>query len=232
MSYLYQHATLGGLMAGLMEGTEKINKLLDYGDFGIGTFDSSDGELIILDGKIYHADEAGEIAELAGEETTPYAAVTNFISEQSLAIQESQDDHQIKTDILNRISPNIFAGVKITGTFEHIHVRVAPKQTKPYPKFVEIARLQPEFEADKISGTIVGFFSPDLFHGASVEGFHLHFISEDHSFGGHVLDFTLAEGLVEIMEIDELRQHFPKNREYLTKEIDLAAVSKDIAEAE
>jgi alpha-acetolactate decarboxylase len=35
---------------------------------------------------------------------------------------------------------------KINGKFKHMHVRVAPKQEKPYPRFVEIARNQPEFE--------------------------------------------------------------------------------------
>lgn len=42
-----------------------------------------------------------------------------------------------------------------------MHVRVAPKQEKPYPRFVEIARNQPEFEAEDITGTIVGFLHPD-----------------------------------------------------------------------
>ena len=60
-SYLYQHGTLGGLMQDLMDGTEQIGKMLEYGNFGIGTLAGSNGEVIILDGEIYHVDESGKV---------------------------------------------------------------------------------------------------------------------------------------------------------------------------
>ncbi|MDT2827799.1 MAG: acetolactate decarboxylase [Enterococcus viikkiensis] len=231
-SYIYQHATLGGLMQDLMDGTEKIGELLHYGDFGLGTLEGSNGEVIILDGVMYHADETGRINQLAGDELTPYAAVTAFQADENFSLAELTDT-AVKDRILEKISHNLFAAVKISGTFKHMHVRVAPKQEKPYPRFVEIARHQPEFSADEISGTIVGFFTPNLFQGAAAAGFHLHFISDDHQFGGHVLDFELTEGKVELMEVAEFRQHFPtENTDYLENEIKLDDISKDIEEAE
>lgn len=231
-SYIYQHGTLGGLMQDLMEGTEKIGTLSNYGDFGLGTLEGSNGEVIFLDGVIYHAEETGKITQLSGEELTPYAAVTDFEADQQFSLADVTDD-QVKATILEKISHNLFAAVKITGTFERMHVRVAPKQEKPYPRFVEIARHQPEFEADRITGTIVGFFTPTLFHGAAAAGFHLHFISDDHQFGGHVLDFELAKGQVDLMELAEFRQHFPtENSDYLENEIKLDEIAKDIEEAE
>ncbi len=48
---LYQHGTLGTLMAGLLEGTATINELLEHGNLGIATLTGSDGEVIFLDGK-------------------------------------------------------------------------------------------------------------------------------------------------------------------------------------
>lgn len=231
-SYLYQHGTLGGLMQDLMDGTERIGALSDFGDFGLGTLEGSNGEVIFLDGDIYQADESGKVNRLSGNELTPYAAVTNFESEEQFSLSKASDD-TVKASILEKISHNLFAAVKIDGVFERMHVRVAPKQEKPYPRFVEIARNQPEFEADHISGTIVGFFTPGLFHGAAAAGFHLHFISDDRKFGGHVLDFDLAEGNVELMELAEFRQHFPTdNADYLENEIRLNEISKDIEEAE
>ena len=199
-SYIYQHGTLGGLMQDLMEGTEKIGTLSNYGNFGLGTLEGSNGEVIFLDGIIYHADETGKINQLSGGELTPYAAVTNFESDANYSLS---------------------------------NVRVAPKQEKPYPRFVDIARNQPEFEAEDITGTIVGFFTPGLFHGAAAAGFHLHFISDDRKFGGHVLDFQLSEGSVNLMELAEFRQHFPtENAAYLKNEIKLDEITKDIEEAE
>lgn len=52
---LYQHGTLADLMAGMLQGTASINDILAHGDLGIGTLSGSDGEVIILDGKAYHA---------------------------------------------------------------------------------------------------------------------------------------------------------------------------------
>ncbi len=46
-------------MQDLMDGTEQIGKMLEYGNFGIGTLAGSNGEVIILDGEIYHVDESG-----------------------------------------------------------------------------------------------------------------------------------------------------------------------------
>lgn len=46
--YVYQHGTLGGLMESLMAGTAEIGTLLTQGDFGIGTLEGSNGEIILL----------------------------------------------------------------------------------------------------------------------------------------------------------------------------------------
>ena len=214
--YVYQHGTLGGLMESLMAGTAEIGTLLTQGDFGIWTLEGSNGEITILE----------------GEELTPYAAVTRFQEDGAFPVS-TETDENIKAQILEKISPNFFAAIKISGLFAKMHVRVAPKQEKPYPPFVEAARNQPEFTAENIQGTVVGFFTPKLFHGASAAGFHLHFISEDHQFGGHILDFGIKQGTVSWMETAELRQHFPvHDADYRNKEIDIAKALSAIEEAE
>lgn len=75
---LFQYNTLGALMSGLYGGTMTIGELLHYGDLGIGTLDSIDGELIVLDGKAYQAKGSGEVPEVVEvdpSEKVPYAAV-------------------------------------------------------------------------------------------------------------------------------------------------------------
>ena len=51
---------------------------------------------------------------------------------------EATDEEVKKGRLLATISPNLFAAIKLHGMFDTMHVRVAPKQEKPYPKFVEI----------------------------------------------------------------------------------------------
>ena len=38
---LFQYNTLGALMAGLYDGSLTVGELLEYGDLGLGTLDSS-----------------------------------------------------------------------------------------------------------------------------------------------------------------------------------------------
>ena len=75
---LFQYNTLGALMAGLYGGSFTIGELLEHGDLGVGTLDSIDGELIVLDGKAYQAKGSGdhpEIVEVSQDAKVPYAAV-------------------------------------------------------------------------------------------------------------------------------------------------------------
>lgn len=58
---LYQHGTLGALMAGLMDGTENISKILEHGTLGLGTLHGLDGEVIFLDGVAYQARSDGAV---------------------------------------------------------------------------------------------------------------------------------------------------------------------------
>src|SRR5699024_2613274 len=96
---LYQHGTLGTLMAGLLEGTMEMKEILKHGDLGIGTLTGSDGEVIILDGVAYHADAHGNFKQLDGSEMTPFATVTTFKPEVSFDVRHITDSE----NLLNKI---------------------------------------------------------------------------------------------------------------------------------
>ena len=67
----------------------------------------------------------------------------------------------------------------------------------------------------------------------SVAGYHLHFISDDPTFGGHVMDFVITEGIVEVGAIDQLDQRFPvQDRQYLFAKFNVDEVKEDINKAE
>jgi acetolactate decarboxylase len=85
---------------------------------------------------------------------------------------------------------NTFVAIKISGSFKHVQTRIVEKQERPYPTLSETTSMQKVFEAEDVQGTVVGYYTPELFHGAGVGGMHLHFIDDQHQFGGHLLDFT------------------------------------------
>ncbi|MBF7016257.1 acetolactate decarboxylase [Staphylococcus durrellii] len=231
---LYQHGTLGTLMAGMLDGTAQIKDILTHGDLGIGTLTGSDGEVIIVDGQAYHANEHNEFKQLNGREMTPFATVTPFNPDLQFDVRVISDQEAVLDEVLHQVnSKNIFIAVKITGKFETMHVRMMPKQEKPYTRLIESAKRQPEYTKEQIYGTVVGFFSPQLFHGIAAGGFHLHFVDDAHTFGGHVLDFEMNSGSVEVSKIETLEQHFPTdNKEFLEADIDYSNISEDISEAE
>lgn len=209
---LFQYGSMGSLLAGLFEGTLSIKELLKHGDIGIGTFTDLDGELIVLDGKAYQAREDGSFGFAKGDQTVPYSIVGTFEECKTLVLKNSVYSDTLKEMILSHLdSKNVFSMLKITGEFQHVHVRTVPKQEKPYPKLIDATKVQPEFNIEKCKGTIIGFYMPELYLGISGSGFHLHFINDDKNFGGHLLDFTLNYGNLQYQTIENIELHFPIN---------------------
>ena len=233
---LFQYNTLSALMAGLYGGTLTIGELLQHGDLGIGTLDSIDGELIVLDGKAYQAkgsDGRVEVVEVSEDVKVPYAAVVPHEAEVIFKQRFEMSDKELEKRIESYYDGvNLFRSIKITGHFAHIHVRMIPKSTSDR-KFAEVATHQPEYTQDNVSGTIVGIWTPEMFHGVSVAGYHLHFISADHTFGGHVMDFVISEGIVEVGAVDQLDQRFPvQDRKYLFAKFNMDELKDDIDKSE
>ena len=52
---IYQVALLQSLTQGYYDGIILVSELKQHGDTGIGTFEGVNGEMIVLDGKVYQA---------------------------------------------------------------------------------------------------------------------------------------------------------------------------------
>ncbi|MFA5220704.1 MAG: acetolactate decarboxylase [Methanoregula sp.] len=191
---LYQVSTIDALMQGVFDGVETVGDLKKHGDFGIGTFDALDGEMIVLDGKYYQAKADGRIYPAPDNATTPFATVTDF----STDIKE-KTDHAMNFSVFSATmsarlpSANMIYAVKIHDTFPLVKVRAIPAQHKPYPTLADAAENQSVYTYSKVTGTIVGFYTPVIFKGLNVPGYHLHFIADDHLTGGHILEVTIPE---------------------------------------
>src|SRR5688500_2585776 len=65
---LFQASTLSSLNVGNFDGTMTMAELKRHGDFGLGTYNRLDGEMVVLDGEIYQMRDDG-IAYLAEDST-------------------------------------------------------------------------------------------------------------------------------------------------------------------
>ena len=170
--------------------------------------------MIVLDGKAYQAKGSGEepeIVEVSSDATVPYAAIVPHQAEVIFRQRFEMTDEELEARIESYYDAKLFRSIKIHGDFAKMHVRMIPKST-PDTKFADVATHQPEYSRDNVAGTIVGFWTPEIFHGVSVAGYHLHFISDDLTFGGHVMDFVIKEGIIEVGAVDQLDQTFPSPR--------------------
>ncbi|MDR1605660.1 MAG: acetolactate decarboxylase [Streptococcaceae bacterium] len=230
---LFQYNTLSALMSGLFEGTMTIGELLAQGDLGIGTLDEIDGELIVLDGRAYQARGDKTITEIGPETKVPYAAVVFHQAEVIFKQRYQADARELQARIEAYYDgANLFRSIKIHGTFSKMHVRMITK-AKSGVKFVDVATNQPEYTEANVTGTIIGIWTPEMFHGVSVAGYHLHFITDEHTFGGHVIDYVISEGIVEVGAVDQLDQRFPvQDRKYLFAKLDLDELKEDIEKSE
>ena len=84
--------------------------------------------------------------------------------------------------------------VKLEGTFDQLKVRSEYKQQKPYRPLDEALKQdQTEFDYAGARGTIVGLYCPDYMGGLNTPGWHFHFINEERTRGGHVLQVSVGE---------------------------------------
>jgi acetolactate decarboxylase len=188
----YQVSTIDALMQGVDDGIQPVAELKKHGDFGIGTFDALDGEMIVLDGVVYQAKADGHIYQVADNLTTPFATVTYFDRDLTIITGQPMNLSVFSSVMEDRLpTGNMIYAVRMHATFPSMIVRAIPAQHKPYPTLAEAAKNQSVYSYTDTTGTVIGFYTPVFFKGLDVVGYHLHFISDDRQTGGHILDFTV-----------------------------------------
>ncbi len=220
----FQVSTIDALLAGVYDGNMSCRRLQKHGDFGIGTFDRLDGEMVLLDGNMYQIKADGKVYEPDPSVKTPFATVCQFTTDKTIPIKTGSDYATIE-NLLDEYAPNqnLFYAIKITGQFRLMKTRSVPGQQKPYPPLKEVTSDQPEFNMENISGTIIGFRCPPYVKGINVPGYHLHFISSDRTQGGHVLSFEIADGKCEVDVLNKYSLTLPVD----TTEFAKTDLSKD-----
>jgi acetolactate decarboxylase len=200
---IYQISTYDSLNKGGYEGIVPLKDITKHGDFGIGTFEGINGEMVFVDNIIYQVTVDGKVHPKNGNninrELTPYAVVTYFDTDIQKALANTENYATLQNLITNELpNKDNFYAVRIDGTFDYIKTRSVPAQTKPYPPLPEVVKQQATFEFTNIKGTLVGFWCPQYVGGVNVAGFHLHFLTSDRTAGGHALELKLKEGTLKI----------------------------------
>ena len=230
-----QVSLLQGLTYGDYNGSVPVSHLKELGDTGIGTFDALNGELIMLEGIVYRAGYDGSVEVVAAEETTPFANVTFFDADEVVQLNGIENVNALKEALdkkLQETGKNRFYMVKVEGNFRTMQVRSELPQTEPYKPLAEVLETdQTFFDYRDIKGTVVGLYCPEYMRDINAVGWHFHFISEDRTAGGHVLDLSAETLDVSMDRTDGFSMAVPDNE--LFDQFDLTVdQSEDIKKIE
>lgn len=217
---IFQNSLMTALLDGIYDGEMTVGELLGHGNFGIGTFDALDGEMIVLDGTCYQVRGDGSAERAALTQRSPFTVMTNFVP----LIVSHPPQRMSREDLGEFIdglqpSENYMYALRITGRFSAVTVRTVTRQSKPYRPMTEATGDDAELTFHDVTGTIAGFRTPVYEKGIGVPGCHVHFIDEARHSGGHVLDFTLEEGQVELCPGTDLQLHLPLTRDFSRAEL-------------
>ena len=198
--YIYHYSILSALNDKVYTGNLMISDLKKHGDLGLGTYNYLNGEMVIVDGTVYKVLPSGKIVEADDNELSPYAMITKFDVDTSLLLKNISSYGELKKKLSEFLpSKNIFYALKIKGDFSSIKCGSVNKQEPPFEKrLLETLAERPIFSAKDISGTLVGLWCPEYIIDINAPGYHLHFVDEHLTIGGHLLEVDIKEVSIEI----------------------------------
>ena len=193
---IFHYSVLKALDNGVLEGTLTATELLKHGDHGLGTFNQLNGEMIVLGGKVFRVAPDGEVLEAQDDVLIPYTIVSFF--EPEMTVTGGGNDHLDYSSLISMMdtllpSRNQFYAFRITGEFSYIRCGGVHRQPRPYDRtLLEILADRPVYVKEDIHGTLVGFWCPAYIGDINTSGFHLHFLADDRSMGGHLIAFEAS----------------------------------------
>jgi acetolactate decarboxylase len=228
---LFQVSTSGALVAGVYSGMVSCATILQHGDFGLGTFADLDGEMVVIDGRVYRVQGSGSVTEAARNAEAPFAVVTWFKPETQVSINDvgSYRELEARCDATRR-SGNIFYAIRLDGRFRRVRTR-AVNPPQPGTRLADAAKAQSEFNFTEVDGSLIGLWSPGFSSAFSVAGYHFHFLSDDRRHGGHVLDVEADRLQLKIEPLTAFHLALPESESFLKADLS-KSTAEELAYAE
>ncbi|KAK4910714.1 hypothetical protein LTR49_020653 [Elasticomyces elasticus] len=185
-NHIYQYSLLNALMDGVSETGISVSKFATKGNQGLGTFARMNGELLFLDGKVYQLQAEGNVREAGPDDQIPFA-------------------HYAK---------NLFMSYRVHGHFQYLKCRTVRGQEYKGQPLSELGKKQSVEEYHDVTGTIIGFRTPSNWQGFGVAGEHLHFINDERTVGGHVLELQADEVEIQIAVANNIHVELPTSEDF------------------
>jgi acetolactate decarboxylase len=214
---VFHYSVIDAMRNGVYLGDLTVAASSRHGDFGLGTFNNLDGEMIAVDGVVYRIAPDGMVAPAEPERKIPFAAFAFFTSDarEDVTVTGGYDDLQ-QALIAKLATRNVPHAIRIRGTFPEIVVGGAnPVSDSDRTPLAELMKARPQYSGYDVTGTIVAFYYPTYVGGVDLSPFHMHFISDDKRMGGHIMAMRLVDTplAVELDAKTGVDIELPQNRE-------------------
>ena len=230
---LFQVSVLQALSLGDYHGSVPVDELKAHGDIGIGTFDRLNGEMVMVDGIVYRADGDGRVIEVR-DDTIPFGNAAFIEGGEDVMVTAGSIDELRSglNDYILENGVNHMYAIRIDAHFDRMVIRSIRAQDEPYQPLVRVlSEQQNVWEHGSVEGTMVGFHLPPYMDKVNTDDWHLHFVSDDRTIGGHVLDVSLEIGSAKIKKLNGLRMVLPDDDTFGSLDLN-ADQKKDIKRIE
>lgn len=218
---IFQVATLQSLILGYFKKVIDVEELLKHGNIGLGTFENVNGEMIVVDGHCYQAQNDGKVIEVDKSTGVPFAAVETLNCDRVFEIDKADSIEQLKIILNNKIDEdfglNSMHIARIDAHFSVVHARSESQFVSQHIELKNVlSNTQKDFSFNNVDGTIVALYYPDYMDGINAPGWHFHFVSSDRTVGGHVFELSLINAKVSIDKISSIEIKLPSDPSFDT----------------
>ena len=233
---IYQVSTLQALALGYSRAVITVGELLEHGDMGLGTFEDVNGEMIVVDGVCHRADEEGNVWKAEPEMGVPFASVAKTDNSPGIEISDIPNIEKLKELLTVKIEEdfglNSMHIARVDGSFARVCARSESPYRSHHVDLKDIlSKTQKDFVFENIEGTMVCIYYPDYMDGINAPGWHIHFLSQDMTKGGHVFDMEITSGCIQLTKLDKIQIQLPNEPAFDTYSLKEASGS-DIKKVE
>ncbi|RJE24485.1 Alpha-acetolactate decarboxylase [Aspergillus sclerotialis] len=229
-NHLYQYSVLSAFMQGLAEEGKPVGEILAQADHGIGTVPNINGEVIIIDGEGYYFSlDNNELQKMQPTDFMPFVMATRF---KPTIVNEARPLRmELLSESLRPLLPlrqNNFLSIRIDATFRQIKYNIISPQRQPRESLRDLLARREAREAKNIKAVMFGFWSPPFTNAFTIDGMHLHFVSDDRRTGGHVMDFCAENATLSAAAILEYHVQLPSSEAFNEVPIEAHSVGKTL----
>jgi acetolactate decarboxylase len=229
---VFQASTMESLLRGLYDTDIVYSVVKQHGDFGLGTFQALDGEMVALEGRFYQVKADGLVYPVSDYEKCGFATVKFFKPDTTASITVFLDYEGLKKYLDSLLlSKNTIYAIRIDGKFSYLKARSVASQLRPYPGLTEAIKKEAIFEFKDTEATLVGFRFPAYMGKLNASGYHFHVISKDMKRGGHLLDCIVLSGKIKIDKSSNFMLRLSQDKDFLSADF-LSPVASSINKVE